>query len=211
MASWHSLDSRTWWSLGLAAFLIAYLTSARNVPRFVATFATSFLLLTFLFFGLVRLLRAWRESGKLHHQVEEQLAATRALLRREAQERALTLLLDAKLYRIVENPALADSLQSLGPELQKFFSRFEAVREIKGETSLDRKQIGASTLREGFLKIGTDMEHTEIVARPNEDPIYVIDGTEPEDEQVEEGFPTIYHYIVAGYCHLPDPGKKTDA
>ena len=103
------------------------------------------------------------------------------------------------MYRSVESPTSEDSLPLGSPALQKFFSRFETVREIKGETSLDRNQIGTSALREGYLKLGTDMDFTEIVAKPNEDTIYIIDGSEPRDQPLEESFPTIYHYIAAGY------------
>lgn len=144
----------------------------------------------------------------MHQQVVEQLAIARALTQEEAEKRALMLLYDAKLYRILESPALGDSLPLQGTVLRKFFLRFETVREIKGDTCLDRNHIGISALREGFLKIGTDMEHTEIVAKPNEDTIYIIDGTEPKDQPLEEGFPTIYHYIVAGYSNQVELDDK---
>jgi len=178
------------------------------VGRFLAVFAVSFALLSFLFFGFVRLIVRWKKSGKLYRRIEDELAAVRALSLREAEDKALTLLLDGDKYRIVEKPAPTDALYSLGPALRKFFSRFERVKEIRGETALDRGEIGPSTLREGFVKVGTDIEHTEIVARPKEDLIYVVDGTEPIDLQVEEGFPTIYHYLVAGYRAESNPGKK---
>jgi hypothetical protein len=199
MASRYSLEWQIWPSLVLGALLIAYVTSGRNFLKFGAVFGVSFLLLAFLFFGLVRVMRVWRESDRVHQQVTQELAAARALSQEEAEKRALKLLYDSKLYRIVENPTLGDSLPLHGPGLQKFFCRFEIVREIKGETFLDRNQIATSTLREGFLRIGTDLEHTEIVARANEDTIYIIDGSEPEDQALEESFPTIYHYIIAGY------------
>jgi len=171
-------------------------------------FAVSFVLLAFLYFGFVRLLIRWKKSGELYRRIEEELATVRALSLREAEEKALTLLLDGEKFRIVEKPAPTDALHSLGPVLRGFFLRFERVTEIKGETSLDRREVGPSTLREGFLRIGTDIEHAEIVARPKEDVIYVIDGTEPEGPQVEEGFPTIYHYLVAGYWAESSPREK---
>lgn len=178
---------------------MAYLSAGRDLPRFAIVFGVSFVFLALVFFGSVRLMRVWRESDRVHQEVVQELAIARGLSEEEAEKRALKLLHNAKLYRIVENPTSEDSLPLRGPRLQKFFSRFETVREIKGETSLDRNQIGTSSLRDGFLKIGTDMEHTEIVARPNEDTIYIIDGSEPEDQVLEESFPTIYHYIAAGY------------
>ena len=208
MSSDNSSTFQTWGALFSGALLIAYLVSGRNVGRFLAVFAVSFALLSFLFFGFVRLIVRWKKSGKLYRRIEDELAAVRALSLREAEDKALTLLLDGDKYRIVEKPAPTDALYSLGPALRQFFSRFESVKEIRGETALDRGEIGPSTLREGFVKVGTDIEHTEIVARPKEDMIYVIDGTEPIDFQLEEGFPTIYHYLVAGYRAESNPGKK---
>ncbi|HYL84801.1 MAG TPA: hypothetical protein VE263_11245 [Candidatus Angelobacter sp.] len=197
MSSRYSLELQIWSSLALGAFLIAYLSSGRNVFRFTIVFAVSFLFLALLFFGSVRLLRVWRESDKSYQEAKKELAAARALSQKEAQERAIALLLDGNLYRVIENPIPKDSLHSLGPELQKFFTRFEKAQQIRGDLVLNRTGIGESSLRKGFLKIGTDIDFTEIVARPDEDTVYMIDGSETEDELNGEGFPTIFHYIVA--------------
>ena len=62
---------------------------------------------------------------------------------------------------------------------------------------LNRAEIGESSLCKGFLKVGTDIDFTEIVARPHEDTVYMIDGSETEQELSGEGYPTIFHYIVA--------------
>ena len=197
MALKNSLELQTWSSLALGALLIAYLTSGRSLFRFFVLFVVAFLLLSVLFFGLVRLLGKWRESGKSYQAAKNELAAARALSLREAEERAIALLLDENLYRIVELPVSEDSLPSLGPELRRFYSRFENVRQIRGDMVLDRTGIAASTLHKGFLKIGTDIDFTEIIARPHADTIYMIDGSEAEDDLFGEGFPTIFHYIVA--------------
>jgi hypothetical protein len=208
MSSENSLTFQIWGSLFCAALLIAYLGSGRNLGLFAALFAVSFLLLAFFFFAIVRLLARWKKSGELYDRIEEELAAARGLSLREAEEKALSLLSDGRKYRVVEKPWPTDTLHLLGPVLRQFFTRFEKVTEIKGETSLSRSEIAPSTLRDGFIKIGTDMEHAEIVARSKEDVIYVIDGTEPEGPQVEEGFPTIYHYLVAGYRTTHSVGEK---
>lgn len=208
MSSENSLTFQTWGGLFCGALLIAYLVSGRSLGRFIAVFALSFACLAFLFFVSVRLLVRWKKSGELYGRIEEELATARALPLREAEEKALSLLRDGGKYRVVEKPSPTDTTYPLGPVLRQFFSRFEKVTEIKGETSLDRGEIRPSTLRDGFIRIGTDIEHAEIVARSAEDVIYVIDGTEPEGPQVEEGFPTIYHYLVAGYWAESGAGEK---
>jgi hypothetical protein len=208
MSSENSFSFQIWGSLLCGALLIAYLGSGRNYGLFAALFAVSFLFLAFVYFAIVRVLARWRKSGELNDRIEEELATARALSLREAEQKALTLLLDGGKYRVVEKPSATDTQYPLGPVLRQFFSRFEKVTEIKGETSLDRSEIRPSTLREGFIKIGTDIEHAEIVARSKEDTIYVIDGTEPEGPQAEEGFPTIYHYLVAGYWTASSAGEK---
>jgi hypothetical protein len=208
MFSDNSLTFQTWGGIFTGALLIAYLMSGRNLGQFAAVFVVSFLVLALLFFGFVRILVRWKQSDKTYRRIEEELAAVRALSFQEAEQKALTLLLSGEKYRIVEKPAPPEALQSLGPLLRQFFSRFERVTEIKGETSLDRTEIGPSTFRAGFIKIGTDIEHVEIVSRPQDDAIYAIDGTEPDGPHVEESFPTIYHYLVAGYWTAFNAGKK---
>jgi len=208
MPSENFLTFQTWGSLFCGALLIAYLGSGRNLGLFAALFAVSFLFLAFVYFAIVRVLARWRKSGELNDRIEEELATARALSLREAEQKALALLFDGGKYRVVEKPSPTDTQYPLGPVLRQFFSRFEKVTEIKGETSLDRGEIRPSTLREGFIKIGTDIEHAEIVARSKEDVIYVIDGTEPEGPQVEDGFPSIYHYLVAGYWTASSTGEK---
>jgi hypothetical protein len=204
----NSFSFQIWGSLLCGALLIAYLGSGHNFGLFAALFAVSFLFLAFVYFAIVRVLARWRKSGELNDRIEEELATARALSLREAEQKALTLLLDGEKYRVVEKPSPADTQYPLGPVLRQFFSRFEKVTEIKGETSLDRSEIRPSSLHEGFIKIGTDIEHAEIVARSKEDVVYVIDGTESEGPQVEEGFPTIYHYLVAGYQTASSAGEK---
>jgi hypothetical protein len=208
MPSENSLTFQTWGSLLCGALLIAYLGSGHNFGLFAALFVVSFLVLAFVYFAIIRVLARWRKSGELYERIEEELAMARALSLREAEEKALSLLSDGGKYRVVEKPSPTDTQYPLGPVLREFFSRFEKVTEIKGETSLDRSEIRPSTLREGFIKIGTDIEHAEIVARSKEDVIYVIDGTEPDGPQAEEGFPTIYHYLVAGYWTASSAGEK---
>ena len=86
MFSKDSVRLQTWSSLALGALLVGYLTSGRNLAKFAVVFAVSFLLLALLFFGLVRLLKVWRESGKLGQQIVKQLAEARALSQEEAEE-----------------------------------------------------------------------------------------------------------------------------
>src|SRR5713101_5783804 len=101
MSSDNSLTFQTWGALFSGALLIAYLVSGRNVGRFLAVFAVSFALLSFLFFGFVRLIVRWKKTGKLPRRIEDQLDAIHPLFHRKAEDKALTLLLDEDKYRIV--------------------------------------------------------------------------------------------------------------
>jgi hypothetical protein len=104
MPSENFLTFQTWGSLLCGALLIAYLGSGRNFGLFAALFAVSFLVLAFVYFAIVRVLARWRKSGELNDRIEEELATTRALSLREAEQKALTLLLDGGKYRVVEKP-----------------------------------------------------------------------------------------------------------
>jgi hypothetical protein len=193
------LSFQIWGSLAIAAFLVAYAASRDNLTGFVAVFLAALLGLAFFFFGALRLWLRWKQSGELNRKIEEQLSLARNLSSSEAEQRALVLLNDFSKFQIVMNPAPPDSLAQLGPSLQKFFSSFESVKETNGDTLLDRAEIGPSRLREGFLRIGTDMDSTEIVVRPHEDTIHIIGSPGPDEISDADGFPTVYHFLVAGY------------
>jgi hypothetical protein len=71
------------------------------------------------------------------------------------------------------------------------------VEAISGEARVSRNLIDHSDYIKGLLRIGTDVDFTEIAVRPFEDSIYQIDGSEigSEDFRASE-IPSIYHWVL---------------
>ena len=110
----------------------------------------------------------------------------------EVKRHALELLADTRRFRCVKSiQSHNPSIDRLGSILQEFFARFESVAETKGDFFVGRQAVGDSTLRPGFIKIGTDFAYSELVVRPGEDRVSIV----TDGEHVLDGLPTIYHSI----------------
>ena len=172
------------------------------MPRFVFVFLIALSILASLYFVTVRLIVMWSRSDKTQREVRQRLDVVGALPISEAKERAFLVLADSKKFRVTENPTSTNAPTELGKTLQEFFGRFETVAAVRGETS-NRASISPSALRSDFIRLGTDSEFAEIVARPGEDVVFLIDGSEPTDPQAQEAYPSIYHFLIAYYGDDP--------
>lgn len=159
------------------------------MPRFVFVFLIALSILASLYFVTIRLIVMWSRSDKIQREVRQRLDVVGALPISEAKERAFLVLADSKKFRVTENPTNTNAPAELGKTLQEFFGRFETIAAVRGETSLNRASISPSALRSDFIRLATDSEFAEIVARPGEDAVFLIDGSEPTAPQAQEAFP----------------------
>ena len=86
-------------------------------------------------------------------------------------------------------------LQLLGPELQRFFCKYAAVRSPQGGFEIARSSIAPSQYRQGFVSVGHD-EDWDVVIAPGTDTVFVVEGGEPASAQQDPGYPSIYHLLV---------------
>lgn len=141
---------------------------------------------------LVKILQALKSRSSAYHKAIEDIQTVRALPFDVVKQHALGLIADPRRFEtITENLSHNPAIERLGPLLRDFFSRFESVREINGDFFVSRKAVGNSSLRPGFLKIGSDFESSELVTRPGEDEVFIV----TDAEHVLDGLPTIYHNI----------------
>ena len=173
------------------------------MPRFVFAFLIALVVLGILYLVTVKLVVMWSRSGKLQREVRERLAVVCALSISQAKERAFLVLADSKKFRVTENPIYTTAPTELGKTLQEFFGRFETVTAFAVKHPLIGPSISPAGLRSGFIRLGTDSEFAEIVARPGEDAVFLIDGSEPTDPQAQEAYPSIYHFLIAYYGDDP--------
>lgn len=118
----------------------------------------------------------------------------------EVKAQALSLMADTRRFSVVtSNFSNNPTIERLGPSLQDFFSHFESVEELNGDFRVSRQAVTDSTLRSGFIRIGSDFAHSELVARPGEDRVFIV----TDAEHVLDGLPSIYHNI----CLLGDLGE----
>jgi hypothetical protein len=96
-------------------------------------------------------------------------------------------------FRSMTRPLSPNPLiDTLGPVLRDFFERFESVEEIQGDFKASCRAVSPSAIRPGFIKIGTDFEHSELVAHAGDDRVYIV--TDP-NHALGDRMPTIYHDI----------------
>ena len=141
---------------------------------------------------LVKLLQGLKSRSSANRKAREDIQRVLALPFEQVKQHALDLIADTRRFRCVtENLSNNPAIERLGPILRDFFSRFESAQEINGDFSVSRRAVGDSSLRPGFLKIGSDFAHSELVARPGEDELFIV----TDGEHVLDGDPTIYHNI----------------
>lgn len=149
---------------------------------------------------LADLLLKWKYASTPSDQAEEQRRQMILdLPTQEAKRKADALLADSAKFRVVqENPSTEDSarIAPLGANLREFFSKYRKVEVIYGDARLDRDAIGPSSVNPGFIKIGDDVEFTEIVTKPGDDRVHEFGAGEPDEGDETPPFPTIYHWIV---------------
>jgi hypothetical protein len=133
-----------------------------------------------------------KSRSSVDRKADEDIQRVLALPFEQVKQRALDLIADTSRFKsVTENLSDKREIERLGPILRDFFSHFESVQEINGDFSVSRLAVGDSSLRPGFLKIGSDFAHSELVARHGEDRVFIV----TDSEHRLDGLPTIYHNI----------------
>jgi hypothetical protein len=142
---------------------------------------------------LAKILGHLKSSSTEDRKAREEIQKVLALPFEQVKQRALELISDSHRFEVVtEHFSENASIETLGPILQEFFSHFESVKEVNGDFFVGRKAVTRSSLRAGFMKIGSDFASSELVTRPGEDRIFIV----TDSEHRLDGLPTIYHNIV---------------
>ena len=86
-------------------------------------------------------------------------------------------------------------LASLGPITKEFFSRYPILRTKNGGFQVVVQNIQLSEYLIGYISIGNS-EDWDIVQSACHDQIFVVEGFEKSEIDIEVKFPTIYHLIL---------------
>ena len=141
---------------------------------------------------LANWLLALQRRSPAYKKAVDEIERISALPFEEVKQHALEMISDPHRFRSVTSPLSPNPLiETLGPALRDFFQCFESVKEINGEYAVSRLAVEPSRLRPGFIKIGTDFEHSELVTQVGDDRVYIV----TDAEHVLDSSPTIYHDI----------------
>lgn len=116
-----------------------------------------------------------------------------------AKEIALELLSNKELFiSTISIPSPTDKhrMELLNESLAAIFSKYENVKYRFSEFSLDRKMIACSRISGDYLEVGEDIEHSLVLIKPNQEPIYIMDEIPVRSFTDIEIYPSIYHYII---------------
>ena len=139
-----------------------------------------------------KLIQGLKSRSTADRTAKEDIQRVLALPFEQVKQHALELISDQHRFRsVTDNLSNNPTIEKLGPVFREFFSHFESVEEVNGDFAVSRQSVADSALRPGFLKVGSDFEHSELVVRPGEDRVFIV----TDSEHVLDGLPTIYHNI----------------
>src|SRR5574338_951299 len=102
---------------------------------------------------------------------EQELAALSAPDARMAAERVLD---GPRFIRAIRWSAPPTLPAELAPGLHSVFSRVRRVEVPRGEQNADAAEIEPLDWAPGYLRLGTDSEHSHLAVRPGDESIYVL-------------------------------------
>ncbi|MBI1424702.1 MAG: hypothetical protein GC149_14750 [Gammaproteobacteria bacterium] len=85
--------------------------------------------------------------------------------------------------------------EQLGPITREFFSMYGTVTTRRKGFKLSADDIRTSDYIRGFFSIGHS-EDWDVVQRPGSDEVFVVEGSERSESEVDVRFPSIYHLLV---------------
>lgn len=92
-------------------------------------------------------------------------------------------------------PKSIPPLKQLGPISQDFFSIYNTIRTPRGDFEISATQIHPSEYTNGYISIGHS-EDWDVVQRPGEDEVFVVEGSETHVHEMEVRFQSIYHLLL---------------
>jgi hypothetical protein len=148
-----------WLTLVSAACAIAWLTTSSPVA-FVVVFVLALAVLWGAFIGVVKALH--RATTRSLSDTAEWIATVFRLSTEEARHRAEEVLQEPSLFKYTLAEDDRAELGQLGPELQRFFTKYKRIEGVAVFLELDRTVIAPSQLSPKHLKIGATLDDAEL-------------------------------------------------
>ena len=141
------------------------------------------------------------QSREAERYVEEILAyekSLRTLGPAEAKSSAGQVLATSQYLRVTKaEGASSEHVASLGRTYQEFFGQYGRVECSDGESYVDVAEIQLCPWATEYIRLGSNDEHTHVMARPDDDVVYVVADDVDAETMLESQFPTIFHWLLA--------------
>ncbi|CAI4030256.1 hypothetical protein DNFV4_00684 [Nitrospira tepida] len=186
--------------LALCAHFIAILLVGGVSVEYLVVFGVAFVLVGLIFDLAIKVVvrSTERSLAPFKQRYDSVKARISALSLSEAKRRALTLLEDGSKFVCIRRATTEDPhLEGLPQGLKDFFGQFESVEAVEGELQLRRADICNSKFNPEFIRVGAESDFREIVVRPNEESIFVIDGSESDlYDWPRYAHRSIFHFLL---------------
>lgn len=113
----------------------------------------------------------------------------------EAKDLAEKIIADGARFICIEHQGFSPSGAFLGELTREFFLKYPELRSKNGGFRLSALGICPSEYIDNHISIGRS-EDWDIVQRPGDDRVYVVEGGESSGENANECFKSVYHLIV---------------
>ena len=103
----------------------------------------------------------------------------------------------AKGDKLFVEPAIGAAILSeqFGPATREFFSRYATLRTRLGGFRLAAADVRPSEYVPGYLSIGHS-EDWDVVQKSSNNQVFVVEGAETRDLEMEVRFPSVYHLVL---------------
>ena len=92
-------------------------------------------------------------------------------------------------------------VDQLGPITKEFFSKYGVLRTRHGGFQLASAEVQASEYIHGYLSVGNS-EDWDVIQRPGNDEIFIVEGAETSEADMNVRFPSVYHLVLDEVGHI---------
>jgi hypothetical protein len=187
-----------WASAILAGALCARLIIRVPSLMFVVVLFTTALLVGLgLEFLVAIIVRSARKESK-GMEIEDFERTINAMPFHEVKTKAYAILKDpAKFNCTLAKHAPPNDVSRLASGVAELLTTYSSVASIRGEAKLGWALVAPSELQPEFIRLGQDMDATELVVKPTEERFYQVDGSEEtETELLANSYLSVFHWVL---------------
>jgi hypothetical protein len=154
--------------------------------------------------------RGKKQPGStLRRNIESDTAAIISIPYEIASDRVSQYLQDSSMFKVIRWDEYEQPKYSLPSGVMVLQKQYKSISSVRGETNINFAKITRWKVNKNYYKIGTDVMGSYILIRPDDETIYLLDGSENTEEEISDNsYPSIYHYLLVIIKDLYDINIK---